>query len=52
MFMGYIYITCSDCGREIKHHSSDVPTWTTRICPGCGKKIEVCAPEHDDRESD
>jgi len=52
MFMGYIYITCSDCGREIKHHSSDVPTWTTRICPGCGKKLEVCTPEQDDGQTD
>jgi len=41
MFMGYIYLTCSDCGRKIKHHSSDVAEWPTRICPGCGTKIEV-----------
>lgn len=47
MFMGYIYITCHECGREVKHHSRDVVAWPTRICPGCGERLEVCsaAPE-------
>ena len=41
MFMGYIYITCHDCGQEVKHHSKDVQRWPTRICPGCGNKMQV-----------
>jgi len=45
MFMGYIYLTCSECGRRVRHHTSDVAEWPTRICPGCGQKIVVSNPD-------
>jgi len=49
MFMGYIYITCHECGREVKHHTRDIPTWPTRICPGCGETLQIRIPEKEER---
>ena len=52
MFMGYIYISCQKCGREIRHHSRDVVSWPTRICPGCGETLTVCTPVQEETAQD
>jgi len=52
MFMGYIYITCHTCGREIKHHSRDVTAWPTRICPGCGETLTVSLSKKDEGDGE
>ena len=52
MFMGYIYITCHECSREVKHHSRDVISWPTRICPGCGTRLEVCIAEQTEEQQE
>jgi len=50
MFMGYIYITCHECGREVKHHSRDIVAWPTRICPACGATLVVSIAQESDEE--
>lgn len=41
MYMGYISLECSQCGKNVRHHSKDITTKKTRICPNCGTNIEV-----------
>ncbi len=51
MFMGYIYLECSECGKCIRHHSKDALTRTTRICPSCGSVIQVSVPQSEDLQT-
>jgi len=41
MFMGYLSISCPECDRKIRHHARDLDTKRSRICPGCGTKIDL-----------